>query len=304
MQNNALIQVEDLRWMNIIKLCLLVCAGFIASQAQGMLINPWQKKSNKQYPTFEELEKRYTSHEGIVWDPEMIYSAQETGYIPTEVLIYDKHGNVKKRTIYHGTHVIAVQLNPSSDNSFSIFDKGFSKNASRVLYERSIPHPVILAACSHDGAEGEIISRGNYTIALGKSIEFLFNLGHELGHCKLFYEILYNHQFNNNGEIKRALMYRLRNSAREAMPGEWLVKNWDNEKHLTEFYCDRIAADILGDTNDRKKHILEAGINYFKKNRNRHGDECSDSHPMNSERIRYLAQQLQRLEPQQQDNAE
>src|SRR6187431_2227500 len=100
--------------MNIVKILSFISINFMALQLYGILsINPVAKpeiSTPTKYPTFEELKKRYSFNQGIIWDPAMFDSAQETGYMPTEVLVYDWKGNIKKRTIYHGAHIIAVQL--------------------------------------------------------------------------------------------------------------------------------------------------------------------------------------------------
>lgn len=279
--------------MNIIKVFLLVCTGVIATQAQGMLVNSLQEKSDKkQHPTLEELEKRYVSHKGVIWDPEMIYDAHDTGYIPTKVLVYDGRGNVAERTIYHGSHVKAIVL-PRKIKTYTarIPSQKICEFVSQKLQQRSITHPVILMHTKGDFAGALWFSAGKIAIAIDENSPFWpCKLGHELAHCKIYHEIKRNPLFTIP-ERDSALQSRLMND-------EYMQNySWkENLKHLEEFYCDKMAAELLASSEDEKLYLIEQGIQSLQHTMDYHtGDRQDNIHPKPSERIKYLQLQLQKI---------
>lgn len=287
--------------MNIIKILSFISINFLALQLYGMSVESCTPI--KKYPTFEELKKRYSFNQGIIWDPAMFDSAQETGYMPTEVLVYDWKGNIKKRTIYHGAHIIAVQLSryPFWRN-IRIPGKNISASISQMLYEKNIKHPVILA--SHKSSHMHRYSPGNYTVVLNeRSKSLLFELGHELGHCKLHNEILFNPPTDDRKGHRKKLKEYLKNTEqnkryiyhkRNELNKEYRHSNdkWIRIPYLEEYYCDEVASNILGTTPSEKMEIIKQGIDFFKNTIKEHGDIPSNSHPRPSKRLQRLKQQL------------
>lgn len=285
--------------MNFIKIPLFICVGVILLPRQeisaGSCIK--QKKfTDKEYPTYQELEKRYTSYNGLIWDAALFDSAQETGYVPTEVLVYDGAGNVEKRTMYHGTHVIAVNLSENKKDNISILCENLCQKLSHLLWERSIQHPVIFGSSNKNAGLAAYFSLGYYAIYINeKSKNLLFSLGHELGHCNLWYETNRNVLLKDKLDRWKAYISLLTS---DAYTETYMIEN-DIERmtdHLEEFYCDKFAADTLAGNKDEKRLIINQALKKWQKSIQLIGDESYPDYPQCSKRIEYLKLQLDELE--------
>lgn len=281
--------------MNIIRVFLLVCVIAFTGQSHSMLIPKSaypQDRTPRRHPSLKKLKEQYSCHEGVIWDSEELYVAQERGYEPVKVKVYDAFGNVAERKIYHGMHVKAVEL-PQLANKYAIRipDKDFCKDVSHLMHRRSIAHPVILGSQNGSSA-GRRFSAGNYTLYINeKSKAVLFELGHELAHCKL-HEVMRNPSLtlNEKEEIRESLLKS------DSYIKAYVYLQSSNFQHLEEFYCDKEAANILADSTSAKRFLIEQGIKRFHKSIEMYGDEASDTHPKKLYRIVYLQRQLNVLD--------
>lgn len=284
--------------MHRIKKFLVVCFTVITAPSYGMLVfgpkysTETQKLQPKRHPSLAQLKEKYSSYEGIVWDPEEIYSAQEAGYMPIEVDVFDAYERVEKQVIYHGSHVKAVELPLEKKNyRIRILSQELSENLAELLYRRNIQHPVIFASYDYISEASQTVSHGNYSIYINPSDINLATIGHELGHCKINNEIKWNPLLTEYEKQKKAQTFLLGD---EAMLSYFSAMK--NGPHLVEFYCDKMAAHILADTKEAKRFIIKQGIRAHQKTLKKYGDESSDRHPLHSLRIQYLQFQLNELE--------